>query len=114
MGWEERLVEPLEPASVAPNRNGQKSWNMLVTIVDCESGRRISWRTSSLGVPNADWISEFEPHNGVCLVTETWTDKRYLWSLPVSAFLSGVKDRTSHTRDGIERTLENLATAVEY
>lgn len=61
----------------------------------------------------AEWAYDIEPTDTGCRVTESWTDRRYRWSLPISSLLSGVKDRTPHTRAGIEETLANLAAAAE-
>ncbi len=56
------------------NRNGSKTWKMLVTLVDVEPGRRLSFRTSSMGAPSAEWSYDIEPTDTGCRVTESWTD----------------------------------------
>ena len=95
------------------NRNGSKAWTMLVTIIDVEPGRRLSFRTSWMKAPSAEWSYEIEPTDTGCRITESWTDKRWRWGLPISGWISGVTDRTPHTRAGIEETLANLAVAAE-
>jgi len=95
------------------NRNGSKQWSMLVTVIDVDEPRRFAFRTSMYKVPSASWTYEFEPSEAGCIVTESWSDQRWSWTLPFSKQISGVTDRESHTREGIARTLANLAAAVE-
>lgn len=95
------------------NRNGAKKWKAVATLVDVEPGKRLSFKTSAMGIPIAEWAYDFEPTDGGCRVTESWSDRRPNWSKGLSAKVSGVAERKPHTQAGIETTLENLAAAAE-
>ena len=48
-----------------------------------------------------------------CVVTETWTDNRGWLAKALGGPVSGVTDRESHNRAGMEATLAKLASSVE-
>ena len=60
-----------------------------------------------------DWIYEIQPTEAGCLVTESWVDNRTWLLVKIGWLASGVADRASYNRVGMEATLENLASAVE-
>lgn len=95
------------------NVNGSKKWKSVVTVRDADPGRRFSFRVTALGVKIADWGYDVEPTPTGCRVTETWTDLRPGWFKPISRVASGVAERESHTRAGVEVTLDRLAAAAE-
>lgn len=95
------------------NRRGRRSWNSLVTVLEAEPGRRFAFR-SSLGPVNiARWSYDFEAVPTGCRVTESWVDLRPRWFVPVARLATGVRDRTTHNRRGMEQTLERLGAAAE-
>ena len=70
----------------------------------------------------AHWSYRIEPEieggqgregASTCTVTETWVDQRGGLVRRLGKPLSGVADRVSHNRTGMERTLERLAAAAE-
>jgi len=95
------------------NRNGKKSWKTACVVVDAEAGRRFAFRSMAGPLFVADWVYEFEESDSGCLVTETWTDRRGWLARSVSGIASGVSDRATHNKAGMEETLENLAAAAE-
>jgi len=95
------------------NRNGAKKWKTAGTVVDAEPGRRFSFRVTAAGVKVAEWSYTFEPTPAGCRVTETWTDQRGRLARAVGKPVSGVADRATHNRAGMEQTLERLAAAAE-
>ncbi len=95
------------------NKNGRKEWASMVTVVDSDPGRRFSFRVTAFGIKVADWGYDLESTPTGCRVTETWTDLRPSWFKPLSRMATGVSERRSHTRSGIELTLERLGTAAE-
>jgi uncharacterized protein YndB with AHSA1/START domain len=95
------------------NRNGTKKWKTVATLVDVAPGRRFSFRVGVAGLRVADWCYEIEPTESGCRVTETWTDLRPGFFRPVARLATGVADRPSHNRAGMEQTLERLAAAAE-
>lgn len=94
------------------NRNGTKSWKSLVTIVDAEPGRLFSFRVTVGPVKISDWSYTFDAVPSGCRVTESWLDLRPRWFRPIAAFVTGVSDRPTHNRRGMELTLERLDAAV--
>jgi hypothetical protein len=97
----------------AKNRVGKRSWSTVATVVDAEPGRRFSFRVSAGPVKVSDWSYTFEPTPSGCRVTESWTDLRPGWFKPIARLGTGVADRTTHNRIGMEQTLERLAEAAE-
>lgn len=95
------------------NRNGKKKWTTLGAVIDADPGRRFSFRVTAAGLKVAEWDYAFEPTATGCQVTETWTDQRGFLAKSLGKPVSGVADRASHNRAGMEQTLERLATAAE-
>lgn len=95
------------------NRNGKKSWKTTCVVAESEPGRRFAFRSMAGPLHIADWEYDFEETDGGCRVTEKWTDRRGRLARSVSGLASGVNDRFTHNRAGMEQTLENLAAAAE-
>jgi hypothetical protein len=66
-----------------------------------------------MGLEVADWSYTFEPAATGCRVTETWIEQRASLFKPLARLVTGVADRASHNRAGMEQTLERLAAAAE-
>jgi uncharacterized protein YndB with AHSA1/START domain len=97
----------------ARNRVGKKSWKTVAAVIDVEPGHRFSFRVSAGPVKVADWSYTFEPTPNGCRVTESWTDLRPGWFKPIARLGTGVGDRATHNRTGMEQTLERLAAIAE-
>jgi uncharacterized protein YndB with AHSA1/START domain len=97
----------------ATNRNGKRTWKTLATVADADPGRQFSFRVSVMGLKVADWKYSFEPTATGCRVTETWTEQRPGFFKPIARLATGVADRATHNRAGMEQTLERLAAAAE-
>jgi uncharacterized protein YndB with AHSA1/START domain len=95
------------------NRRGKRRWKSVATIVDAEPGRRLSFRVTAGGFRVAEWGYTFEPTATGCRVTETWKDQRSRFFKPISGMATGVSDRATYNRAGMEQTLERLAAAAE-
>jgi uncharacterized protein YndB with AHSA1/START domain len=95
------------------NRNGNKSWKSVVTVTDAEPGRRFSFRVTVGPVKISHWSYTFESAQTGCRVTESWRDLRPRWFIPIATLVTGVSDRPTHNRQGMEQTLERLAAAAE-
>jgi uncharacterized protein YndB with AHSA1/START domain len=95
------------------NRNGNKSWKTVATITEAVPGRVLAFRVKAGGLNIAEWHYRFEPAGAGCSVTETWTDRRGPLLKAISPRVTGVDDRATHNRSGIEKTLERLANAAE-
>jgi uncharacterized protein YndB with AHSA1/START domain len=91
------------------NRNGSKSWKTVGEITECEPGRRLAFRVRAGPFSIAEWAYTFEPTPDGCRVTEAWTDRRSGLMRVLSKRVSGVDDRATHNRRGMEQTLDRLA-----
>ncbi|MGZ4737756.1 MAG: SRPBCC family protein [Ilumatobacteraceae bacterium] len=95
------------------NRIGKRKWKTVATVIDADAGRRFSFRVSTAGLKVAEWSYSFEPTERGCRVTESWTDQRAGWFKPIARLATGVGDRATHNRAGMEQTLERLAAVAE-
>ncbi len=95
------------------NRIGKRKWKTVATVIDADASRRFSFRVSTIGVKVAEWSYAFEPTERGCRVTESWTDQRPGWFKPIAHLATGVGDRATHNRAGMEQTLERLAAVAE-
>lgn len=96
------------------NSNGKRRWSTVATITDAESGRRLGFDVDLMrAIPVSHWTYEIESTAAGCRVTETWTDRRPRWFVPIARIATGVADREAHNRHGIERTLTALAATAE-
>ncbi len=96
------------------NQNGKKQWKTVATVVDARAGRSFAFvvKVGPLGVARWEYAFDAAPDGG-CRVTETWIDQRGLVARTLAGPVSGVTDRASHNRTGMEATLARLAAAAE-
>lgn len=66
-----------------------------------------------MGLGVASWSYTLTDTPTGCHVAETWTDTRGGLMKRLGTIVSGVSDRATHNRDGMEQTLEALAAAAE-
>lgn len=95
------------------NHNGGKSWKSTGEITQLEPGRRFAFLTTVGPIKVAEWGYEVAAAAGGCRITETWTDRRGGLMKVLSKFATGVDDRESHNREGMEQTLRRIAAAAE-
>ena len=95
------------------NRNGLYRWRTKVTVIECDPPRRFAFRLNIPLMGGCDWVYDIEPTGEGCRVTESWVDFRKRSLVVVGRILSGVADRATHNRAGMEQTLERLAAVVE-
>jgi hypothetical protein len=95
------------------NRNGDKEWSTKETVVELVPSERFFFDCSVRGFVFSKWGYTIEPAGDGCVVTEYAQDLRPESALKVSTQISGVTDRLTHNRAGIEATLERLANALE-
>lgn len=96
------------------NANGKKSWSTNCEVTDCEPGVAFGFRVTAVGLKIAHWSYRIEPTATGCHVTETWTDDRGGFAKFAGKLASGVADRETHNRAGMEQTLSALAAAAEH
>jgi len=91
------------------NRNGLYRWRTKVTVTECDPPRRFAFRLNIPLMGGCDWVYDIEPTGEGCRVTESWVDFRKRSLVVVGRILSGVADRATHNRAGMEQTLDRLA-----
>ncbi len=94
------------------NANGSKRWTTTCIVDQADRGRGFGFRVVVGPIKVARWAYRFEPHDGGTTVTETWEDQRGWLAKRLGGPASGVADRLSHNRTGMETTLANLAAAI--
>ena len=97
------------------NRRGPVRWFTDGEIVEAERARALAFDVRGLGMRVARWAYRFEPDadGKGCTVTEEWTDHRSAPYRAVTGVAINVRDRPSHNRAGMERTLAQIKTAAE-
>ncbi len=112
--WKKGASGPAIGARFAgANRNGSKKWSTVCEVVDATPGKRFAFEVVVGPLKIAQWAYDLEDTATGCRVTETWTDRRGGLVKKLGKPLSGVDDRASHNRAGMEQTLERLAAAAE-
>ncbi len=112
--WKEGTTEPaLGAVFTGHNRNGDKEWSIDAEIVEYVPNERFFFDCQVRGFVFSKWGYAIAPNGDGCTVTEYSQDLRPPESLERSAQISGVADRHSHNRAGMERTLERIANALE-
>ncbi len=95
------------------NRNGDREWTTEATVVDLVPNERFFFDCMVGDFVFAKWGYSIEPTDGGCRVTEYSQNLIPEEMRERSAAISGVTDRETHNRAGMEVTLERLAAAVE-
>jgi ligand-binding SRPBCC domain-containing protein len=113
--WRKGATGPAVGATfTGQNRNESKKWSTVCTVNTCESGRAFGFLVDAGPFKIAEWRYDLvaDADGTGCTVTETWTDRRGSLITKLGKPLSGVSDRASHNRAGMEQTLERLAAAA--
>ena len=95
------------------NEHGSHRWSTLSTVSIAERPLEFAWEVTYGPFKVARWSFRFEPDGESTTVTETFTDRRSSFFAWVGSKATGVSDRASHNREGMERTLEALASTAE-
>lgn len=95
------------------NQNGGKKWAIESVVVDADPGKHFSFDATAGPIKYARWGYRFEETNGTTKVTEYTEDKRGKVTTFAGGFISGVKDRKTHNKITMLKTLEALKDAAE-
>jgi hypothetical protein len=95
------------------NRIGRRKWSSDGVIVTAEPGRKFAFETSAMRIPVAHWAYEFTERDGGCTVTESWSDRRPAWFVPITRLATGVTDRSVRNEETMRTTLERIKAAAE-
>ena len=111
------VISAMDLVSRAEQLGGQASaaveWATEATVVELVPNERFFFDCSVRDFVFSKWGYTIEPAPGGCLVTELAQDLRPASALERSASISGVSDRLSHNRAGMEATLARLAAVLE-
>ena len=112
--WNEGFSAPAVGAMyTGHNQNGDKEWSIEAKIVELVDNERFFFDCIVRDFVFSKWGYSIEATEAGCRVTEYSQDLRPESSLERSTAISGVADRKTHNRAGMEATLERLAAAVE-
>ncbi|MEO6652031.1 MAG: SRPBCC family protein [Ilumatobacteraceae bacterium] len=112
--WNDGVTEAAVGAAFTGfNRHGDKEWTTEATITEYVPDERFFFDCSVRDFVFAKWGYSIEAADGGSIVTEHAQDLRPESALERSAQISGVTDRLTHNRLGMEATLERLAAALE-
>ncbi|HEY2206469.1 MAG TPA: SRPBCC family protein [Pseudonocardia sp.] len=96
------------------NAHGAKKWTTTVLVTEATAPSRFTFVNKIGPKPLAEWSYQITPAGGSgCKVTETWTDARGPIIEVLGKAITGVEDRTAHTRTMINTTLARLKVAAE-
>jgi len=98
---------------IGHNRNGDKEWTTEAEITESVPGQVFAFDGVFGDLRFSHWRYDIEPTGDGCRVTESWEDGRPEEILEMTGKISGVSDRATHNRAGMEQTLARLAAAVE-
>ena len=112
--WVKGATEPAVGARFkGKNARGKRSWTTDCRVTECERGSRFAFDVTALGLAVASWSYTLTETPTGCHVVEACTDPRGGLMKRMGTIVSGVSDRATHNRDGMEQTLQALAAAVE-
>ncbi len=112
--WNDEATGPAVGAKfTGHNRNGEFEWSTECEITECVPGEVFAFDGVFGDLRFAKWAYRIQPIDGGSRVTETWDDGRPAEVIEFTTSISGVADRGEHNRQGMERTLERLAAALE-
>lgn len=94
------------------NALGKKKWKTISTITAATPGQEFAHNVTVAGMKVAGWGFHIAAAEGGSTVTHYWDDHRNVVIAKLTGLALGVKDRSSHNRANMEKTLEGLAGAV--
>jgi uncharacterized protein YndB with AHSA1/START domain len=112
--WVKGATGPAVGAKFAgDNRNGSKKWSTTCTVTACQPDKVFEFKVDVGPLKVSTWRYDLAASGTDCVVTETWTDRRGKLISALGKPFSGVSDRATHNRAGMEHTLQQLAAAAE-
>lgn len=112
--WNEGFSGPeVGAVYTGQNRFQDKEWTTESKITELVPNERFHFDCMVRDFTFSKWGYDIEATDSGCRVTEHSQDLRPEAALERSAQISGVSDRATHNRAGMEATLERLAKALE-
>lgn len=94
------------------NALGKKKWKTISKVTTATPGKEFAFDVTAAGMKVAGWGFSIAAAEGGSTVTHHWDDHRNALIAKLTGLALGVKDRASHNRANMEKTLEGLAGAV--
>ena len=88
-------------------------WSTTSTVTSCEPGRTFGYHVRYAGLSVAHWSWTTTPHDGGCLVTHAWADRRHLVVRQGSSVVTGVRDRRAYNEAAMRRAVEAVKALAE-
>ncbi|MFV0318240.1 MAG: SRPBCC family protein [Microthrixaceae bacterium] len=98
---------------IGHNRAGWLRWSTIATVVTYDEPSEFVFDVSAGPVKVSRWTYRIEPDDDGCMVTETWEDHRSKLIASTTSAMMRIKDRASHNRETMEKTLDSMAVALE-
>ena len=94
------------------NALGKKKWKTISKVTAATPGKEFAFDVTAAGMKVAGWGFSIAAAEGGATVTHYWDDHRNALIAKLTGLALGVKDRASHNRANMEKTLEGLGGAV--
>lgn len=97
------------------NCNGDKKWKAVSKVTEATAPTRFAFVNALGPLKVSEWCYEITPVDGgvACDVTESWQLNAPGLIGAVGKFVTGVPDRTAHTKTMIDTTLARLKESAE-
>jgi hypothetical protein len=97
------------------NAHGDKKWSALAKVTDATTPTRFAFANVVGPVTVSEWCYDIVALDGgaACEVTETWQLHQPTLISLVGKMMTGVTDRTEHTKSMIETTLTRIKATAE-
>lgn len=95
------------------NETGGKKWKTVGRVTASDPGERFAFHIVVGPLAIADWTFSVTPTDAGCTVRQTFVDRRNKFAQFMGGAATGVKDRNTHNRAGMEATLDALKAAAE-
>jgi uncharacterized protein YndB with AHSA1/START domain len=96
------------------NQKGWRRWSTTCEVIEADPGEAFAFRVTSVGgLRVATWRYRLAEDGSTTTVSEDWIDDRAGVMKRLGRLVSGVADRASYNRSGMEETLANLKAAAE-
>ncbi len=96
------------------NKIGWRRWSTTSTVTRADPGRSFAFRSNAGPLPIAEWEFRFAPaaDGESTVVTQSCRDVRRRFMRGLGTPVTGVRDRDTHNRAGMEATLAGLAAVA--
>lgn len=100
---------------VGHNGMDGKTWTTNGVVAVADGTKEFAFDVSAVGLKVARWGYRVtpDPDGAGCTLSEYWVDQRGWLVKKAGAMTTGVKDRESHNKAGMQETLRRIKAAAE-